>query len=266
VQTVFTPIRHLPDLRAFDPPLIDRIAASTGNMILVEVSPHRDMDSHPTRRSQTTPFDVHFEGLLPGLAGQRFYSQMIDGWVWNIFRGRVVGAGTFAGRPIADTPHDVFAAEMAHWGVRHLFVWTDASRDYLANDGRFVERWRGGRWSHFERPGADERSVLTASGTGALRNLDFLGADVDLAGVKAGEPVVVRASYYPAWQANVAGSPVALYDSEGQLAFRAPRDGSYTVRLEYPRYGALSLIAVVALLGGMAGLSRWPGSHEGSLE
>jgi hypothetical protein len=77
---------------------------------------------------------------------------------------------------------------------------------------------------------------------------------------------VVRASYYPAWQANVAGSPVALYDSEGQLAFRAPRDGSYTVRLEYPRYGALSLIAVVALLGGMAGLSRWPGSREGSLE
>jgi hypothetical protein len=258
VQTVFTPIRRLPDLRAFDPPLVDRIAASTGNMILVEVSPHRDMDSHPTRRSQTTPFDVHFEGLLPGLAGQRFYSQMIDGWVWNIFRGRVVGAGTFAGRPIADTPHDAFAAEMEHWGVRHLFVWTDASRDYLSKDGRFAERWRGGRWSHFERPGADERSVLTMSGTGTLRNLDFLGADVELAGVKAGEPVVVRASYYPAWQANVVGSAVALYDSEGQLAFRAPRDGSYTVRLEYPRYGALSLLAIVALLGGMVCLARWP--------
>ena len=39
--------------------------SSDGNMILVEVSPHRDMDSHPTRRTPTTPFDVHFEGLLP---------------------------------------------------------------------------------------------------------------------------------------------------------------------------------------------------------
>ena len=65
-------------------------------MVLVEISPHRDMDSHPTRRSQTTPFDVHFEGLLPSLAGQRFYSQMIDGWIWTIWRGQVVGAGTFA--------------------------------------------------------------------------------------------------------------------------------------------------------------------------
>ena len=87
------------------------------------------MDSHPTRRSPTTPFDVHFEALLPHLAGQRFYSQMIDGWVWNVFRGQVVGAGTYAGRPIADTPPDEFVAEMRRWGVRHLFVWTNASRE-----------------------------------------------------------------------------------------------------------------------------------------
>lgn len=261
VQTVFVPVRHVPDLRAFDPPLIDRIAASDGNMILVEVSPHRDMDSHPTRRSQTTPFDVHFEGLLPRLAGQRFYSQMIDGWVWNIFRGRVVGAGTFAGRPIEDTPHDEFAAEMAHWGVKHLFVWTDESRNYLAADPRFSERWRGGRWSHFERTNADGRSVVTSTGTGNLRNLDFLGADVELADVKAGDLVVVRASYYPAWRAHVGGIDVAVVEQDGQLAFRAPRDGSYTVRFEYPRYRALSLLAVCALVAGVVGLARF--GHSG---
>jgi len=263
VQTVFVPVRHVPDLRAFDPPLIDRIASSDGNMILVEVSPHRDMDSHPTRRSQTTPFDVHFEGLLPRLAGQRFYSQMIDGWVWNIFRGRVVGAGTFAGRPIEETPHDDFAAEMERWGVKHLFVWTDESRNYLAKDRRFVERWRGGRWSHFERPDADARSVVTGTGSGSLRNLDFLGADVELVDVKAGELVVVRASYYPAWRAHVAGNDIelVLFDRDGQLAFRAPRDGSYTVRFEYPRYRALSLLAVGALLAGLVGLARWPRSR-----
>jgi hypothetical protein len=263
VQTVFIPVRHVPELRAFNPPLIDRIASSDGNMILVEVSPHRDMDSHPTRRSQTTPFDVHFEGLLPRLAGQRFYSQMIDGWVWNSFRGRVVGAGTFAGRPIEETPHDDFAAEMERWGVKHLFVWTDESRNYLAEDRRFVERWRGGRWSHFERPDADVRSIVTGIGSGNLRNLDFLGADVELVGVKAGEPVVVRASYYPAWRAHVAGDDkeLVLFDRDGQLAFRAPRDGSYTVRFEYPRYRALSLLAVGALLGGLVGLARWPRSR-----
>jgi hypothetical protein len=258
VQTSFAPIRHVPDLRAFDPALIDRIAASDGNMVLVEISPHRDMDSSPTRRSQTTPFDVHFEGLLPGLAGQRFYSQMIDGWVWNVFRGQVVGAGTYAGRPIDETPPNTFVGDMQRWGVRHLFVWTDASRDYLTRSGRFVERWRGGPWSHFELADADVRSVVTSTGTGHLRNLDVLGADVDLANARSGDPVIVRSNYYPAWRAYLDGREVPLYSSNGQLAFRAPKEGNYVVRLEYPRYRWQSFIAIISVVTGIFCLARWP--------
>ena len=222
VQTSLAPVRHVPQLRAFDPALIDRISTSDGNMVLVEISPHRDMDSNPTRRSPTTPFDVHFEALLPGLAGQRFYSQMIDGWVWNVFRGQVVGAGTYAGRPIAETPSDEFVAEMRRWGVRHLFVWTDASRDYLTQSGRYVERWRGGPWSHFELGDADPRSVVVTSGSARLRNLDFLSGEVELMNATAGESVIVRMNYYPAWRAYVCDRPIEVYDSGGQLAFRAP--------------------------------------------
>jgi len=258
VATSFEPVRHVPDLRAFDPPLIDRIAASDGSLVLVEVSPHRDMDSDPVRRTPRTPFDVHFEGLLPGLAGQRFYSQMIDGWVWNIFRGQVVGAGTFAGQLIDLTPPDEFAAEMRRWGVRHLFVWTDTSRNYLARGGHFVEQWRGGRWSEFEMTDPDVRSVVTARGSGELRSLDLLGADVALADVKAGDPVVVRANYYPAWRAFVDRQEVSLGNSNGQLAFTAPRDGSYVVRLEYPRYRWLSALALLSVFAGVVCLSRWP--------
>jgi len=258
VATSFEPVRHVPDLRAFDPPLIDRIAASDGSLVLVEVSPHRDMDSDPVRRTPPTPFDVHFEGLLPGVAGQRFYSQMIDGWVWNIFRGQVVGAGTFAGQRIDLTPPDGFAAEMRHWGVKHLFVWTDTSRHYLARSGHFVEQWRGGLWSDFEMTDSDVRSVVTARGSGELRSLDLLGADVALAGVKAGDLVVVRANYYPAWRAFVDQQGVSLVNAGGQLAFSAPRDGSYVVRLEYPRYRWLSGLALLSVLAGVVCLSRWP--------
>lgn len=258
VHTSFAPIRHVPELQAFDPELVDRISTSDGNMVLVEISPHRDMDRDPKRRSQTTPFDVHFEGLLPGVAGQRFYSQTIDGWVWNVFRGQVVGAGTYAGRPIAETPADAFVAEMQRWGVRHLFVWTDASRDYLARSGRFVQRWRGGRWSHFELPDADVRSVVTTAGSARLRNLDFLGADVELADARAGEPVIVRTNFYPAWRAHLGDREIALHARGGQLAFRAPESGSYVVRLEYPRYRWLSLIAVVVFVLGAWSLARWP--------
>ena len=135
VQTSLAPVRHVPQLRAFDPALIDRISTSDGNMVLVEISPHRDMDSNPTRRSPTTPFDVHFEALLPGLAGQRFYSQMIDGWVWNVFRGQVVGAGTYAGRPMAETPSDEFIAEMRRWGVEAPLHLDNTCREYLTRAG-----------------------------------------------------------------------------------------------------------------------------------
>ena len=259
VQTALVPVRHVPELRAFYPEVMDRIASSDGNMVLVEISPHRDMDSHPTRRSPTTPFDVHFEALLPNLAGQRFYSQMIDGWVWNVFRGQVVGAGTYAGRPIADTPPDEFVAEMRRWGVRHLFVWTNASREYLRQDGHFNERLRDGPWSHFELVDADSRSVVSASGTARLRNLDFLSGEVQLTDARAGDPVIVRMNYYPAWRAYVRDGRIDVYESGGQLAFRAPENGSYVVRLEYPRYRGLSLMAVCSLILGLALLANWPG-------
>lgn len=263
VQTSLAPIRHLPELREFNPALIDRIAESDGNLVLIEISPHRDMDSHPTRRSVKTPFDVHFEGLLPSLAGQRFYSQMIDGWVWNIWRGQVVGAGTYYGRPIEETPFENFVREMRHWGIGHLFVWTDASRAYLRNSGRFVERWHDDRWSHFVLPDADMRSVIMSVGRGSLRNLDFLGADVALTDVAAGDEVVVRANYYPAWRAFIGEREIALHATDGQLAFRAPSAGSYVVRLAYPRYRVLSMIAVSVLVSGVWFLARWPGQRSG---
>ena len=90
VSTAFAPIRHVAELRDWDPAFIDRVQAADGALIVVESNPHRDMDRHPTRRTPTTPFDVHFEGLLPGVTGKRFYAQMIDGWVWGAWRGEVL--------------------------------------------------------------------------------------------------------------------------------------------------------------------------------
>jgi hypothetical protein len=251
VATSFVPVRHVPELRAFDPPLIDRIAAADGNMILVEISPHRDMDSDPNRRSPRTPFDAHWEGLLPSVAGQRFYSQMWDGWIWNAWRGQVVGAGTYKGRAIEQTPPAAFAAEMRRWGIRHLFVWTDASRNYFTGSGLFTERWRGDVWSDFEFQDADTREVITTTGTGRLRALDFLGGNVELVNVTAGSPVIVRTNYYPAWHAYSGGREIPLYAAGGQIGFNAPETGSSVVRFEYPRYRWLSILALSVALAGL---------------
>jgi hypothetical protein len=81
--------------------------------------------------------------------------------------------------------------------------------------------------------------------------------DVPLDDVRAADLVVVRAHYYPAWRAFDGEREVALSANDGQLAFRAPRDGSYSVHLVYPRYRLISLLAAVAfLLGGWA--VWWP--------
>ncbi|HEX4565356.1 MAG TPA: hypothetical protein VH138_01950, partial [Vicinamibacterales bacterium] len=193
VPTTLVPIRHVESVREWDPALIDRIAASDGNMTVVEISPHRDMDRDPSRRSPRTPFDVHFEGLLPDATRHRFYSQMIDGWVFNVWRGEVVAAGTWRGEPIDLATVDAFAAEMRKWGVKRLFVWTDRSRGYLTSSGRFVERWRGGLWSEFEMldPSPTVSVSVSGSGHGSLRHLNMLGGEVLLDGVAATDTIVV---------------------------------------------------------------------------
>jgi hypothetical protein len=250
----YKPVPHVNDVRDFNPALIDHLATLDGNMVLEEIAPHRDMDSDPVRHTPHASWNVHFEGLLPGVAGQRFYGQMWDGWTWSIWRGQVVGAGSFMGEAISETPSATFIAEMRRWGVRHLLVWTDASRDYLSGAGAFVERWRDGVWSDFELQDADVRSVTVAHGAARLDHLDPFGADVELNSVATDDIVVVRTNFYPAWQAEVANRAVPLFSSDGQLAFKAPADGTYIVKLEYPRRLGLSILALVTFVLGLVGL------------
>jgi len=70
-------------------------------------------------------------------------------------------------------------------------------------------------------------------------------------GLAALAPVVVRTHYYPAWCAFEGERRVELYATDGQLSFRAPRGGTYTVRLEYPRYRPLTIVALAAFLAGL---------------
>ena len=109
---------------------------------------------------------------------------------------------------------------------------------------------------------ADTRDVVTTSGTGQLVAFDPLGARIALDGVQAGAEVIVRTNYHPSWRAGVEGSggaAVRLMAVDGQLAFLAPRDGSYVVTLTYPRRPWLVVLALAAVLLGGWTLARWPG-------
>jgi hypothetical protein len=259
VQSSYEPIPHLRDVRAFNPALVDHLAGLDGNLVLIENSPHRNMNATPGQRSVRPLIDTHFEALLPGATGRRFYGQEWDGWHWSRFRGQVMAGGAFRGRAIDATPIGEFDAEVRRWGVTHLVVWSDLAKEYLrrAGAGTFEARWSASPWVDFEYIGADAdgRQIVALTGKGALRALDPLGANIDLEGVRAGETVVVRTNYYPAWRASADGSSVALFSADGQLAFAAPRDGSYRVRLDYPRHALVEATAGAGFLAGLLALA-----------
>ncbi len=258
VHAAMNPVPHVADIRDFDRGLVERVEQVDGALVLVEGNPHRDLIPDPGERTERTPFGIHFESLLAEATGRRLYAQTWDGWHWTPFRGQTVAAGSFRGAPIRATPVAEFADEMRRWGVRHLLVWSEATRAYLdAAPDYFTERWASGRWRDYEFAQADSHDVVVqGGGEGALGDRHPLGGKVALDGVTAGARVVVRMNYFPAWRAEVDGVPIALEAERGQLAFSAPRDGSYVVSLVYPARRGLVAFSVLAFLAGAIGLRR----------
>ena len=183
---------------------------------------------------------------------------MIDGWVWNVFRGQVVGAGTFAGQPIDLTPPDAFVARDATLGrpapVR-LDRYARATTWRAAGASPSAGAAGAGRTSSSPIPNSLGRDVDAAAAR--CEHLDFLGAEVALVDARGRRPGRRARELLPrVARVRRTTAEVPLSSAEGQLAFRAPRDGSYVVRLEYPRYAWLSAMALTALLTGAIVLRR----------
>jgi hypothetical protein len=251
VQTQFIATPHLAGVRDFDPALVDRLGMLDGNLVLVEQSPHRDLNAALDQRTERTPFNTHFEALLPDVTHRRFYSQSWDTWHWTPFRGQVLAGGAIRGQAINEIAVNEFVAEMRKWGVKHLVVWSDPTKTYLEHASDvFVRRWTSGLWVQYEMVGADPRSVVTSTGSGALEDVDSLEGNIKLSGIAEDDLVVVRMNYFPAWRATADQHFVPLTSVEGQLAFRAPKGGTYTVELHYPKRIWLTSFALAILIAG----------------
>lgn len=257
VQITFQRVPHVPDVWSFNPALVEHIRHLDGHLVVLENNPHRNMNAVEGGQTERSAFDVHFESLLPPVTGKRFYAGYWDGWQWSPWRAQTMAGGTFKGKAIADTPPPAFAAEMRRWGVRHLLVWSRGARAYLDGDPQFARRWSSGRWTDYEFLDADPRSVVVSSGRGDLKEVDALGARVELTDVRAGDQVVIRTNFYPVWTATYEnGRALDLFSAGGQLAFRAPRSGSYAVTLGYPRRRWLSCVALLGAALGLIVLAR----------
>jgi hypothetical protein len=259
VQVVFWTVPHVNNVDEWNAPLLARIRQATQGIVLLENSPHADMIEAPDASSPKPPFGVHFEPLLPGSTGRRFYAGFWDGWQWSIFRQNLLAAGAIWGKPILDVPHDRVLQELGRWGIRDVFVWSPDSLRFFAASPEFERGWEAAPWQHFVRRSADTRQVMTTTGEATLAAMDPLGARVELRDVQAGSLVIIRTNYYPAWSAVLDSEPVPLSAVDGQLAFRAPRSGSYAVDLVYPRRRALIAAALAGFALGLAALYRFAG-------
>jgi hypothetical protein len=251
VQVHWWQIPHIAERRDLDPPLVDYVRTLDGATVLVENAFHRDMDADLARRTEATPFIGHMEALLAAETGRRLYAGLWDGWQWNVFRANLLAGGAFQSRSIAAWSPAELSVQLRKWGIRHAVVWSRDSTAYFTSQPGFARRWSHGRWTGFEFLEADPRDVVVPNGTGRLSTRDWLGATVSLTDVRAGDEVVVRTNYYPAWTAVCDGTPVELRARDGQLAFKAPKDGSYAVALLYPRRPWLPAVALGALLAGL---------------
>lgn len=256
VQVYWWQVPHVAERRDLDPALVEYVRTLDGATVLVENAFHRDMDADLSRRTEATPFIAHAEALLAAETGKRLYAGLWDGWQWNVFRANLLAGGAFQSRSITAWPPGDLAAQLRKWGVKHAVVWSTDSTAFFSSQPMYARRWSHGRWTAFEFLEADPRDVAVPRGTGRLVARDWLGATLSLAGVHAGDEVVVRTNFYPAWTAVCDGASVALHASDGQLAFRAPRDGTYDVALVYPRRPWLLAVALGAIAAGLLGCAR----------
>jgi uncharacterized membrane protein YfhO len=81
-----------------------------------------------------------------------------------------------------------------------------------------------------------------------VTDLDGYAKKVVLSGVEEGSRVTIRSNYFPAWKASYKGKDIPISSANGQLAFTAPASGNLTVDLKFPKYTALTIIAILALV------------------
>lgn len=248
-----SPLTHVQSLRDFHPALMDQVARlPAGEWVVWEAQSSYDVIDDPAEASPHGPQNNHLEAFLPLETDKRYLTHIQEGYHHSIYRGNVLNAGAFRGRAIRKVPLEEMQAFLDRWGVGHLVVWSEPSRQYFGgHPDLFVPVWSDGQWSLFAYARGDPRQVLVPHGQGRLEGEGAFGFQVVLEGVQAGDPVVVRQNAFPAWRAFWEGGEVPLYADDGRLAFRAPADGTYVVTFRYPRYGWASAAALAVLGAGL---------------
>lgn len=253
---------RLTDLKCYSSDFVARIGSLDGNLVLFEGQGGLELatESKLGRRSEKWSDDVHHGGVFAVETGKNFFSTTHDGFHPSVFRSNMITSGTYKGRFLSEYPPAEIGALLKKWGIKYLVVWSNEARGYFGRQPSYKRIWgidtaalqRAGfepvQWDIYEFLDADPRRVVVSSGTGEIETKDHFTKILRLKGVKKGEDAIVRMNYFPAWMARWAGGNVDVFNESGQLALRCPADGDPVVYLYFPKYKALTMLAILSLL------------------
>jgi len=243
------PFPHISSLYSYNKALMSRVNKMDGNLILLETRSTWNLLDNGEKKTDFDPLRIHAESLFPYETGKDFFTYYTEGYSHSRFRGNAINSGTYMGKMISRYPISTFNDLMKKWGIRYLILWSNTSTKYFsAYPDHYQRMWSDKNWVVFRYLNADTRSVVTASGSGTLINKDPFEKQIILRNVAKNDEIIIRSNYLKQWQFSYPSSRVKLYEKNGQIAFKAPHSGSYTVKLAFPKYYFLSFIAFSAMI------------------
>jgi hypothetical protein len=226
-------------------PLVEEIKTLDGRYIAVENNQHW---YHPGEK--VTP-DFHWLPLLQLETHKLLFSNASEGHHHTPFRVNSFDSGCFGGEPIDKWEIEDVNKTLLKWGIKYLVVWNERTKQYFAGHPHFYEKaWQQkGDWVVFRFLNADTRdAVIEHGGEAKIADIDFYEKDILLSNCEKNSLVLLRTNYFPAWKAYFNNKEIPLANFNGQIGFRAPDSANYTVRLKYPRYAFLNILAAITLI------------------
>lgn len=246
------PIPHIPSLRGYNAALLDQIEALDSKTVLLESMGAYNLATEGAGVTQVHKDLVHMESLFPFETSKNYMSNNQEGYHHSVYRRNFVTGGAFRGKLLPDWPREMFNGFLEQWGIKHLVLWSDISRDYVDGDPAMTLRWSDGDWAIYEYANATPGDAVLPQGTATIQVNGYFEHEVALQNARRGDLVRLRMNYFPAWRAHYGEQAVELIDQDGQMAFIAPTDGDDVVTLIYPRYGGYSVLALVTIAVSLA--------------
>lgn len=227
----------------YNQPLIKKVKTLEGRYIAAE------NNQHWNHLGDKIVPRFHFLPLLQLETGKYLFSHMQDGYHFAVYRANSFEGGIFRGKPVTEWAIEDINDVLSKWGIRYLVLWNKVSKEYFSSHPNYYAKiWEDPDWVIFEYRDSDIKAVVVDNnGSGIIAKEDYFDKQIKLYNTKKGSRVTVRSNYFPAWKAYYDNKEIPVLNIDGQIGFKAPESGNYSIELKYPRYTIFNILAVISL-------------------